>query len=57
MHGMCRHFNMTLVAWAMKKYKHLRGRKTKTAKLFDRIAERHPNLFAHWRMGMVGAFA
>ncbi len=57
MHGMCRHFNMTLVAWAMKKYKHLRGRKTKTVKLFDRIVERHPNLFAHWRMGMVGAFA
>ncbi len=57
MHGMCRHFNMTLVAWAMKKYKHLRGRKTKTVKLFDRIVERPPNLFAHWRMGMVGAFA
>ena len=35
MHGMCRHFNMTLVAWAMKKYKHLRGRKTNTVKLFD----------------------
>ena len=57
MQGICRHFNMTLVAWAMKKYKHLRGRKTKAVKLFDRIAERHPNLFAHWRMGMVGAFA
>jgi len=57
MHGICRHFNMTLVAWAMKKYKHLRGRRTKTVKLFDRIAERHPNMFAHWRIGMVGAFA
>ena len=52
-----RHFNKTLVAWAMKKYKHLRGRKTKTVKLFERIVERHPNLFAHWRMGMTGGFA
>lgn len=57
MQPICRHFNKTLVAWAMKKYKHLRGRKTKTIRLFDRIVERYPNLFAHWRMGMVGAFA
>ena len=57
MYAICRHFNMTLVAWAMKKYKHLRGRRTKTVKLFERIAERHPNLFAHWRIGMVGSFA
>ena len=53
----CRHFNKALVAWAMKKYKHLRGRKTKTIRLFDRIRERYPNLFVHWRVGMTGAFA
>lgn len=57
MYAVCRHFNMTLVAWAMKKYKHLRGRKKKTVKLFDRIVERYPKLFAHWRIGMVGGFA
>lgn len=55
--GVWRHFNMTLVAWAMKKYKHLRGRKTKTVKLFDRIVKEQPKLFAHWRVGKVGGFA
>ncbi len=52
-----RHFNNTLVAWAMKKYKPLRDRRTKAAILLERIAEEQPKLFAHWRAGMQGAFA
>jgi group II intron reverse transcriptase/maturase len=52
-----RHFNNTLVAWAMKKYKPLRDRRTKAAILLERIAEEQPRLFAHWRAGMQGAFA
>lgn len=52
-----RHFNQTLVAWAMRKYKPLRNRKTRAAILMERIAEKQPRLFAHWRSGMKGAFA
>lgn len=57
LYNVWRHFNKTLVAWAMRKYKSLRGHKIKAAKFLARIAEREPNLFAHWRIGMIGAFA
>ncbi|WP_131751113.1 MULTISPECIES: group II intron maturase-specific domain-containing protein [Legionella] len=32
MYPVCRHFNKTLVAWAMRKYKKLCGRKIKASK-------------------------
>ncbi|EKE01881.1 MAG: hypothetical protein ACD_21C00030G0005 [uncultured bacterium] len=51
-----RHFNKTLVSWAKRKYKKLRG-KTRAGILLERIAKREPRLFAHWKIGMVGAFA
>lgn len=52
-----RHFNKTLVAWAMAKYKSLRTHKIRTVVFLEGIAEKHPQLFAHWRNGMRGAFA
>lgn len=52
-----RHFNLTLVAWAMCKYKRLKRHKTRAAIFIEKIAEREPQLFAHWKRGMVGAFA
>lgn len=52
-----RHFNLTLVAWAMRKYRRFRHRKTWAAKFMERISEENPRLFAHWRYGMQGAFA
>ncbi len=52
-----RHFNCTLVAWAMRKYKRFRGRKTQAAIFLENIAKRQPHLFVHWKRGMVGAFA
>lgn len=51
-----RHFNKTLVAWARRKYKKLRG-KTRAAILLENIVKREPYLFAHWKVGMVGSFA
>ena len=51
-----RHFNNTLVAWARRKYKKLRG-KTRAGILLVNIAKREPQLFAHWKIGMVGVFA
>ena len=52
-----RHFNATLAGWAMGKYKSLRGRKIKTTEFLERIAEKQPWLFAHWKAGMRGGFA
>jgi len=52
-----RHFNKTLVAWAMRKYKPFQNRKTKASVFIKGIAEKQPQLFAHWRAGMRGGFA
>lgn len=52
-----RHFNLTLVAWAMSKFKKLRNRKAKAAVFMRKISERQPELFPHWKLGMVCTFA
>jgi RNA-directed DNA polymerase len=52
-----RYFNNTLAAWAMKKYKSLYRRKMKATQFLERIAKQQPKLFAHWQVGMRGAFA
>lgn len=52
-----RYFNHALVAWAMRKYKRFRRRKTQAGQYLERIAEKRPYLFAHWRYGMTGVFA
>lgn len=52
-----RHFNKTLVAWAMRKFKRLRGHKTRASLFLIGIAKRQPRLFVHWQRGMVGSFA
>ncbi len=57
MYAVWRHFNKTLVAWAERKYKRFRGRKTRAAKFLKEIAGKEPGLFVHWRNGMRGAFA
>jgi RNA-directed DNA polymerase len=49
-----RHFNKTLVAWVMRKYK---GNKTRASCLLIKLSEKQPQLFAHWKVGMVGPFA
>ena len=50
-----RHFNKTLVAWVMRKYKHFQRRKTKAGIFIEKLMENHPNLFVHWRNGMKGS--
>lgn len=57
MYPICRHFNKTLVAWAMRKYKKLHGRKIKASQFLIRISKNEPDLFAHWEIGMTGGFA
>jgi RNA-directed DNA polymerase len=57
MYPVLRHFNMTLVAWAMRKYRRLKDHKTRASLFLEGISERQPHLFVHWQRGMVGAFA
>jgi len=57
LYGMCRHVNKALVRWARRKFKPLRRHKTKAMKFLEGISEQNPRLFAHWRAGMIGAFA
>jgi group II intron reverse transcriptase/maturase len=52
-----RHINKTLIRWARRKYKKLQHHKTKAGLFVEGIAKRSPNLFAHWKAGMVGTFA
>jgi RNA-directed DNA polymerase len=52
-----RHFNKSLVAWAMRKYKRFKNRRTRASVFMENISERESGLFAHWKIGMVGAFA
>lgn len=46
--------NGTLAKWSMRKYKRLRNRPTRAAKLMEEIANKQPYLFAHWRVGITG---
>jgi RNA-directed DNA polymerase len=57
MYPVLRHFNQTLIAWAMRKYRRLKGHKVRAARFIEGIAKRQPHLFVHWQRGMVGAFA
>jgi RNA-directed DNA polymerase len=47
-----RHFDLTLMAWAMKKYKKLKRRKTRAGNFLAAIAKREPHLFVHWKQRM-----
>jgi RNA-directed DNA polymerase len=51
-----RHFNNTLVAWAMRKYRRLKGQKVKASLFVQDIAKSQPQLFVHWQNGTVGVF-
>jgi group II intron reverse transcriptase/maturase len=54
---MLRHVNLTLVGWAMRKFKRYQGRKVVAARFLEKLVQTHPALFEHWRIGMIGAFA
>lgn len=57
MKKVCRYINLTLIAWARKKYKTLRYKKTKACQLMERLSKEKPELFAHWNAGPESAFA
>jgi len=51
------HFNQTLVEWAMRKYRRLKGRKIRASLFLQGIWKRQPHLFIHWKLTTVGWFA
>jgi RNA-directed DNA polymerase len=46
-----KHINRALVRWAMRKFKTLRGHKTRAVRWVKELAKARPQLFAHWRAG------
>jgi RNA-directed DNA polymerase len=53
LNSVMRHFNKTLIAWAMKKYGKLNRHKTRAAQFIEAISKEMPELFEHWKQGMV----
>ena len=52
-----RYVNLTLLAWAQRKFKRFRARKVRTARFLEGLARERADSFVHWRIGMNGAFA
>jgi RNA-directed DNA polymerase len=44
-----RHFNKTLVAWAMRKYRRFKGHKIQASRFIEGISIKMPDLFSHWK--------
>jgi len=51
-----RYVNLTLLAWAMRKFIRFRARKVRAGIFLQRLAAVRPDLFAHWQLGMTGVF-
>jgi RNA-directed DNA polymerase len=49
--AVAKHINRALARWAMRKFKKLRGHKTRAVKWIEHVAQQRPALFAHWRAG------
>jgi RNA-directed DNA polymerase len=52
MYPTLRHLDRGLAQWAMREYKKLRRHKRRAEHWLGRIAQKEPQLFAHWQMGV-----
>jgi len=52
-----RYVNLTLVAWAMRKFKRFKTHKIRAGRFFERLSQQRADLFAHWKIGMTGVFS
>ncbi len=50
-------FNKILTAWAMRKYKKLKGHKTRASLFIRKVQKENPQLFSHWEQGLGTGFA
>jgi RNA-directed DNA polymerase len=57
LYPLLRYVNLTLLAWAMRKFKRFADHKIRASQFLQKIARDHANLFVHWRLGMTGTFA
>lgn len=55
MYPVLRHMNGALILWAQRKYKRLNRHRRRAEYWLGRVARREPQLFAHWRMGILPA--
>ncbi len=46
------HLNRTLVRWAMRKFKKLKGHRRRAEHWLGNVARRQPQLFPHWQFGL-----
>jgi hypothetical protein len=52
-----RYVNLTLLAWARRKFKRFAARKVRASEFLQRLARTRAELFVHWQVGMRGGFA
>ena len=52
-----RYVNLTMRAWAMRKFKRFAGHTTRTGRFLEKLSQTNPRLFVHWQIGMIGTFA
>ena len=52
-----RYVNLTLLGWAMRKFKRFTAHKIRASHFLQRLAGTNAELFVHWRIGMTGTFA
>jgi RNA-directed DNA polymerase len=50
LHPVFRHLNRTLIRWASRKYKRLRGHQRRAEHWLGGVARREPRMFAHWHL-------
>lgn len=53
MYSVLRHMNRALVHWARRKFKKLSRHRRRAEYWLGRVARRSPELFAHWKMGIL----
>jgi Putative transposase/Group II intron, maturase-specific domain len=56
LYPLIRYVNLTLLAWAMRKFKRFRAHKVRAGRFLERLARENAALFVHWRLGMTGVF-
>lgn len=52
MYPFLRNIERSLIRWASRKYKRLRGHKSRAKHCLGRARQREPKLFVHWRLGL-----
>ena len=57
LYPLVRYVNLTLLAWARRKFKRFKERKVRAGLFLEKLARDQAHLFAHWRIGMTGAFS